>query len=123
VLLRFPRIEKRRRHYNGVSITALLILSIVIKAMSCVGSIVWNLVQDTFQSLNSHLTLLSKLYEVLNSYLYNMKAVILSTTLASALVSAMPHYGRGSLTEWAPGGPDDCMYLIIRIFSVAKILI
>ncbi|KUJ23751.1 Cloroperoxidase [Mollisia scopiformis] len=36
-----------------------------------------------------------------------MKLSAISTTLAATLVSANPNYGRGSLDEWAPGGPDD----------------
>ncbi|KAF4626556.1 heme-thiolate peroxidase [Cudoniella acicularis] len=36
-----------------------------------------------------------------------MKLTLLSTTLTFGLAFSNPHRARGSLTEWAPAGPDD----------------
>lgn len=43
-----------------------------------------------------------------------MKLSILSTTLALALVSAEPHFKRGSVSTWAPANATDCMFTYIQ---------
>ena len=40
-----------------------------------------------------------------------MKLIFLSVTLTLTLVSAKPHYGRGSTSEWEPPRADDCMVI------------